>query len=83
MKAWGLGFRVWGLFGDWGWGIANLCLRFGGFGLEGEAPFGTNILEAPVDLHTVDYEPFITSQLAQTESTLRPYVVKIWPRYPQ
>ena len=32
--------------------------------------------------HTVDYEPFIKSQLTRTKSTLRPWVVQIWSRYP-
>jgi hypothetical protein len=30
----------------------------------------------------VDYGPFIKSQLARTQLTLRPYVVQIWSRYP-
>ena len=31
--------------------------------------------------HTVDYDPFIKSQLAFTQSTLEPYVGENWSRY--
>jgi len=46
------------------------------------------MLERAVDVdpsapsHTVDYGPFILSQLARTHLTLRHYVVQIWARYP-
>ena len=31
-------------------------------------------------VHTVDYDPFIKSQLASAQLTLMPYVVQIWSR---
>jgi len=34
-------------------------------------------------LHTVDYGPFIKSQLASTQLTSVPYVVQTWSRYPE
>ena len=40
----------------------------------------TSGLEAGLSHHTVDYVPFIKSQLDPTKSTWRPYVVPIWSR---
>ena len=37
----------------------------------------------PLSTHTVDFDPFIKSQLVSTRSTLGPYVVQMWSRYPQ
>ena len=33
--------------------------------------------------HTVDYDPFIKSELVSTQSMSRPYVVQTWSRRPQ
>ena len=46
--------------------------RRSGYGLSSE--------EFILRYHTVDYAPFIKSQLARTHSTLRPCVVHIWSR---
>jgi len=37
----------------------------------------------PSTFNTVDFDPFIKSQLASTQLTLGPYVVQIWSRTPR
>ena len=40
-------------------------------------------VDAGSPYRTVDYGPFIKSQLASPQLTLGPYMVQIWSRYPQ
>jgi len=38
------------------------------------------IIGTKSESHTVDYDPFIESQLASTQLTLGPYAVHVWSR---